>query len=137
MSLGGRPPKYTPERLNGILTAISKRVPYELAAEGNGICEDTLYDWINTGKRDRAAGIDSVLAKFSEDIKNTEMKRVIYHLESIDEKPKNWQADAWILERRWWKHFSSSAPVVEFEKRLRKMEESKGIVNDEAHSSET
>jgi hypothetical protein len=44
------------------------------------------------------------------------------HLDTIKEKPERWQADAWILERRWWKQFSPNAAVVEFEKRLKLLE---------------
>ncbi len=56
-------------------------------------------------------------------IKETEQKKIKEHLAIIKEMPDRWQAQAWILERRWWKHFGSNAPVLEFEKRLKKMEE--------------
>jgi hypothetical protein len=119
---GGRPPKYTPERLKGILESISHRIPYELAAEANGISEVTLYDWINTGRADSDNGIDSVLAQFSKDIKRIEEKRMYGHLNKLKKNVKNWQADAWILERRWHKYFGSSVPLKELDERIKKME---------------
>lgn len=118
----GRPTKFTPERRAAILKDIGDRIPYEFAAEANGICEDTLYDWINQGKRDRKAGINSDFAKFSEEIKQAELKKIRQHLEKIEQNPERWQADAWILERRWWKHFSPNAAVLDFNKRLERME---------------
>ncbi len=119
----GCPPKYTPERLKGILNSISLRIPYELAAEANGIRESTLYAWINQGKNEKDQELDTPLAKFSEDIKKLEQKRMATHLKKIRANVKNWQADAWILERRWSKYFSSNALLKEQEERLSKLEE--------------
>lgn len=120
---GGRPPKYTPERLKAILKSISNRIPYQLAAEANGICEDTLYDWLNTGKRDLAQGNDTILAQFTESLKKIEQKRMETHLRKLKKNVKNWQADAWILERRWPKHFGTNAVLREQEERLKILEE--------------
>jgi len=118
----GRPSKFTPERRAAILKDIGDRIPYEFAAEANGISEETLYDWLRSGKRDRDAGIDSEFAKFSEDLKAIERKKIRHHLEKIEQNPERWQADAWILERRWWKQFSPNAAVLDFNKRLERME---------------
>lgn len=120
----GRPSKFTPERRAAIIDAISKRVPYEFAAEGNGICEDTLYDWINTGKKHRKEGIDSDFANFSEAIKKAEMSKIVEHSEKIASNVDRWQADAWILERRWHKHYGSNAQLNELNNKLDKLMES-------------
>lgn len=137
MSNIGRPLKFTPERRAAILDAIGKRIPYILAAEANGICEDTLYDWLKQGRRDQNKGIDSEYARFSESIKKIELEKMHEHLECIKNKPERWQADAWLLERRWWQHFSPNAAVLEFDKRLRKMEDDKqGALENEADREE-
>ncbi len=52
VNLGGCPPKYTPERTSAILKSISNRIPYELAAEANGISERCLYLWLNKGEEE-------------------------------------------------------------------------------------
>jgi transposase-like protein len=122
---GGRPTKFTPTRREAIVSSISKGVPYQITAEANGIGEETLYGWIRQGRRDIDAGLDTEFSKFSELIKRAEADKISYHLDTIKDKPDRWQADAWILERRWWKHFSSSAAVIDFEKRLKEMEEDK------------
>jgi transposase-like protein len=127
---------FTEERRASILKDISDRIPYELAAEANGICEETLYAWIRQGKLDKKNGIQSEFAKFSEDIKRTELKKIREHLDSINESPERWQAQAWILERRWWKHFSPNAAVLELNKRLELIESEKeeddGEINHES-----
>lgn len=127
----GRPDKFTPERRKAILESIASRVPYEIAAEANGICEDTLYDWIKHGRYDQKEGIESEYAKFSEAIKQIEAIKITHHLNTIESKPERWQADAWILERRWWQHFSPNAAVINFHKRMKKLEEEeKGTLNE-------
>lgn len=118
----GRPPIFDSKIAKAIIEDISNRIPYSLAAEANGICEATLYAWINDGIKDRKAGIKSEKAAFSEGIKKAERKKIQEHLDAIKEKPKNWQADAWILERRWHKHFSPNAAILDFEKRLKQLE---------------
>lgn len=119
----GRPSKFTPERRSAIIDAISHRIPYEYAAEANGICEETLYDWLRTARQHRKEGIDSEYTQFSEAIKRAEMQRMREHSDMIAAKPKNWQADAWILERRWPKHYGSNAQVNELNQRLSRLEE--------------
>ena len=122
-NVGGRPVKYTPERLKSILNDISHRIPYLFAAEANGITDVTLYDWINKGKEDAANDLDTPLARFSCDIKRIEAKRIQTHLNKLRKNVKNWQADAWILERRWYKHFGANALQREQEERLAILED--------------
>lgn len=119
----GRPSKFTPERRSAIIDAISHRIPYEYAALANGICEETLYEWLRIAKAHRNEGIDSDYTQFSEAIKRAEMQRMREHSDMIAAKPKNWQADAWLLERRWPKHYGSNAQVNELNQRLSRLEE--------------
>jgi len=120
---GGRPPLFNPERCAKIIESISNRIPYQLAAEANGICEATLYAWLDDGRKDFAAGLETDKSRFSEAIKNTEQKKIMEHLDCIKEMPERWQAQAWILERRWWKHFSAKAEVIEFQRQLDEMKQ--------------
>lgn len=118
----GRPSKFTPERRAAIIDAISHRIPYEYAAEANGICEATLHDWLNTAKIHRLEGTDSDYTRFSEDIKRAEMQRIREHSDIISARPERWQADAWMLERRWHKHFGPNAQLNELNQRLSQLE---------------
>lgn len=120
---GGKPIKYTPERLKAILQDISDRIPYELAAESNGIREATLYAWINQGKEEQDKDLDTPLAKFAEDIKRIEKEKITHHLKKLELNGNRWQADAWILERRWHKIFGANVLQKEQEERLNKLEE--------------
>ena len=118
----GRPSKFTPERRSAIIDAISHRIPYQYAAEANGISERTLYDWLNTAKVHELEGIDSDYTEFSQSIKRAEMTRMREHTDMIAAKPERWQADAWLLERRWPKHFGANAQVNELNQRLTNLE---------------
>lgn len=118
----GRPSKFTPERRSSIIDAIRNRIPYEFAAEANGICEETLYEWLRIGRAHRSEGIDSDYTEFSEDIKRAEMQKIREHNDIIAARPERWQADAWILERRWHKHYSSNAQLNELNNRMAKIE---------------
>lgn len=131
----GRPSKFTPERCSSIIDAISHRIPYEFAAEANGICEDTLYEWIKKGKQHLHSFIDSEYAIFAEAIKRAEMTKIREHSDMISAKPERWQADAWILERRWPKHYSSNAQLNELNQRLAKLEH--GEKNEEGNGKES
>lgn len=130
----GRPSKFTAERRTLIIDAISHRIPYEYAAEANGIAESTLYDWLNTARIHQLQGIETDYTIFSEAIKRAEMTRIREHSDMIAAKPERWQADAWILERRWPKYYSSNAQLNELNQRLAKLE--LGETNDQGNVKE-
>lgn len=117
----GRPSKFTPERRADIIFAISKRVPYQFAAESNGITERTLYLWLDIGAKHFDEEIESDYADFFQAIKKAEMQKIMEHMEMIAAKPERWQADAWLLERRWHKHFGSNAHLIELNNALERL----------------
>jgi len=114
----GRPSKFTPEIRNGIIHAVSRRVPYCLAAEANGISEPTLYAWINIGKQHLKDGIESDYTMFIKSLKVAEMSRMMEHTDKIADHVDKWQADAWLLERRWHKDWSANAQLNELNQKL-------------------
>ena len=122
---GGGPSKFTPEMRAAIVADIADSIPYEYAAEANGISERLLYFWLERGRLDREEGVDSDYATFLQDVKKVERTRIKTHKDNIAGGSPTWTCDAWMLERRWWKHYSRSAPVLDFEARLKKMEEEK------------
>lgn len=130
----GRPSKFTPERRAAIVDAISHRIPYEYAAQANGIAERTLYNWLDLGEKHQLDGIDSDYSIFLQDIKRAEMTRIREHNDMIAAKPERWQADAWLLERRWHKHYGPNAQINELNQRLAKLE--LGDVKNEEASEE-
>ncbi len=118
-----RPTKFTPERRSAIIDAISHRIPYEYAALANGITEKTLYNWLDVAKHHLSIDIDSEYTTFLQDIKRAEMTRMREHSDMIAAKPERWQADAWLLERRWYKHYGPNAQVNEMNKKLDRINE--------------
>jgi len=125
----GRPSKFTPERRALIIDAISHRVPNVIAAEASGISEQTFYDWVKTGKEHLSGNIDSDYSQFVVDIRKAEMQKIRHHSDIISERPERWQADAWILERRYSKFYSGNALINELAERLEKLEQ--GITSHE------
>ena len=121
---GGRHPILTPELHAAIIYDISKAIPYEYAAGANGIAESTLYKWKARGEKEQEEGLDTIYTRFVEDIKKAERNRICKHLEKIDKGDDKWVCDAWILERRWWKHYSKNAPLVDLQKQLDEMKAS-------------
>lgn len=122
----GRPSKFTEKRRNDIIDAISHRIPYELAAEANGISLSTLYEWFKIGKEHCEQGIESDYTIFSEALKRAEMQKIREHTDMIAAKPERWQADAWLLERRWHKHFGANAALNELNQKLDKLLDGEG-----------
>jgi|SRR6267154_159808 len=114
----GRPTKFTPERCALIVDAISHRIPYEYAALANGISEATLYNWLDVAKHHMSQGIDSGYSRFLEDIKKAEMKRILESSNMIAAMPERWQSHAWLLERRWHKHYGPNAQLGELNMKL-------------------
>jgi len=117
----GRPSKFTPERCAAIIDAISRRAPHEMAAEANGICLETFYEWLRIAKAHRVDGITSEYTIFSAGVKSAELKRVLEHTDKIASNVDRWQADAWILERRWHKHYSANVQLNELNAKLDKL----------------
>lgn len=127
---GGPKPYITPEICAAIVADIADEIPYEYAAEANGISERTLYVWLSQGREDRENNVDSLYSKLLHDIKKAERDRIKDHKENINAGSETWTCDAWMLERRWWKHYSKSAPILDFEARLKKMEEDKANASE-------
>lgn len=115
------PHKFTLERRKAIIEDIAKAIPYEYAAEANGIAERTLYTWLERGAEDLDNGVDSDYVVFLQDIKVAERTRMDSHLSKVSVNVDRWQADAWMLERRWWKHYGSNAPLIEVNAKLDKL----------------
>jgi len=125
------PHKFIESRRKAIIESIGNRIPYLIAAEANGICEETLYAWLRQGRKDQIAEIDSDYARFSEAVRQIEQLRIKEHLDNIAFSPKGHDGSQWILEKRWYKHFSARAADIEMDERLRKLENRNGDSTNE------
>lgn len=111
--VNGRPTKFNPERCAAIIDAVSKYSPYSIAAEANGICRDTLYEWLKIARTDKAAGLDTEYVRFSDALKRVEMDKMHQLCANVEAGVDRWQSNAWLLERRWREHFGADAGVIQ------------------------
>jgi hypothetical protein len=108
----GRPSKISPKIKAKILDAIEGNLPYDMAAWSARICEKTLYTWINKGKADREAGIESEYLDLLQGIKEVEANKVRKLEANIEMGIERWQSQAWLLERRWRQYFGADAGII-------------------------
>jgi transposase len=90
MASNGRPTKYLPATVDRILTAVRSGTPRIHAGRFAGIADRTMSLWLATKPEFK----DAVERAESEFIAET-VARIATHGRD------NWQALAWILERRW------------------------------------
>jgi hypothetical protein len=91
----GRPSKYTPETVAVILEALGKGATHELACQAGGISHQTFAEWMR------------LYPEFLDGIKRVEAKTAQRWLDHIEAAaPKEWQAAAWLLERRYHQAYS-------------------------------
>ncbi len=119
---GRKPDPATEERLQKIMEAIGNGVPYEIAAEANWISPRYLYECIAQGKVDLEHGDDTPKARLAQGIRDKELKDITSCLSDIREKEKSHKGAEWILERRFWKHFSSNVPTIELNEKMDRLE---------------
>jgi len=85
----GRNTKYTPDRVKRIVKAIADGNTHKVACALGGIHPDTFYTWIKE------------YPEFSDTVKKAEAEAESFHVDRIKlHSFRNWQASAWMLERR-------------------------------------
>lgn len=114
--------RFTPERVQAILKDIEDEIPYRQAALSNGVSEQGFYKWIEKGEAELHAGIQTEHTQLVEAINTIEKKRIKDHMDRIKFSPKGHDGSKWILERRYWKQFSSYLINKEINERLDKLE---------------
>lgn len=93
----GRPTACTPERIERVLEATRKGLPRRVAAQCAGVTATTLYEWLARGRRGEAPYSD-----LADRIKPVEAEGEESLVDIIRAAaPKQWQAAAWLLERRY------------------------------------
>lgn len=91
----GRPSKYTPETVAVILEALKNGATHELACQAGGVSHQTFAEWTR------------LYPEFLEGIKRIEAETAQRWLAYIEAAaPKEWQAAAWLLERRYHQSYS-------------------------------
>ncbi|MEM2508966.1 MAG: transposase [Candidatus Thermoplasmatota archaeon] len=96
-----RKSKLTAEVEEALLKMIEQGLTVKRACNALGISEKTFYSWIERGKTGKGK-----YAEFLDKVKKAEAKFIADAVEKIKEAgQKNWQALAWLLERKFPEEF--------------------------------
>ena len=99
----GRPTKKTKAVTDRLFAAIERGMPYAMACELSGISEAVFYQW----RQDSA---------FDTEVIRRTRESVFELLDTIKEaRHQNWQAAAFLLERRWPRHYGRAEAQLNFE----------------------
>lgn len=98
-SVIGRPTTLTDEIAAAIIADVRDSLSINFAAEAQGQPRSTIQSWIVRGNEDLAEGLDTIYGLFSQGIKRARAEFVQETLRTLKSAPKNWQANAWLLER--------------------------------------
>lgn len=104
MASAGRPTKFSPELQEIICKKIADGATYAEAAEAAGINYFTFLRWRQAGEKQdsgRYCEFCEAIKTAEDQSKQTLLKRIV----TAGKDPKFWQANAWILERRFPKEF--------------------------------
>lgn len=114
----GRPQAYTPAKAAKVIAAVRKGLPLKLAAAAGGVSFNTFVRWRNDGSNPDGP---PHFRQFLNQLRQAEAEAAERYLALIEKSGKtNWQAAAWILERRYPDLFGKDAkppsrPLAEFE----------------------
>lgn len=98
-----RPTKLTPEIIEQICLFIENGNTNKDACYMAGISEAIFYLWLQKAKKlKKKSKANAIYFELLESIKKAESKFRAYHISIINTSAKrNWQASAWMLERRY------------------------------------
>lgn len=116
-----RKPAFSHEEVKkNFITAIKMGFSNEKACGYAGVSEPTLYAWLNKGEEDEKLGnTKTIYFKFFKEYKKAKSDFVMRHMVRITEASDNgnWQASAWLLERRCPQDFAiTNKPVDKVQK---------------------
>ena len=101
---GGRPPKLTPKIQARICQLIRDRVPEITAALSAGVSERAYFywkEWGEEGKSEQYVQFLQAVKKALADAEIACINQVAAAAQDTEDRRGQWQAAAWMLERRW------------------------------------
>jgi len=109
MAKTGRPTKLTPEIQKVIVDAISAGGFIETAVTLAGVSKDTFYQWLKRGNREKSG----IYRDFTDSIKKALATAETHYMALIGRAAKTqWQAAAWMLERRFRHNWAKSEQSI-------------------------
>ena len=116
----GQPTKFTQETREKLIAAIRKGAPYEIACDYAGITTSCLSLWRKKAQDEQIPEY----VEFFDQLKQAKGHTALRWLDVLDKAMvDSWQPAAWKLERRYYKHFSNNAQMIEQEKRIKSIED--------------
>ncbi len=102
----GQPTKLTAIAVRKIIQGVKLGMPLKFAAQRAGVTERSVQMWLADARK----GANGLKASLLSGIKHAEGDFIAQNLKVIDKaaKNKNWQAGAWLLERRYNEFFSAN-----------------------------
>jgi len=98
MNRTGRPTSFTAAKATRIVEAIRRGIPFKLAAAAGGVSYNTFARWRNEGTHPDSP---RHLREFCHQVRTAESDAAQRFLGLIEAAAqRNWQAAAWMLERR-------------------------------------
>lgn len=123
-------PLFTEERKEVIFNGLKKGMSYRLSSERAGVHLETFRGWVYQGLTDMLACLDTEYVKFVKDIREIEGSMVENCFNKLLENGAGCQ---WILEKRFWKDYTSQAAIEDFDARLKELEKAKkGSLDDKS-----
>lgn len=95
----GRPTTLTEELSKAIIEEVRETLSINHAAESNLVPRSTVTSWMSRGNEEASKGMDTLFVRFSQGIKKARAEFVQETLRTLKCAPKNWQSNAWLLER--------------------------------------
>jgi hypothetical protein len=93
----GRPTKLNDDVARAYVEAVREGATYDLAAYSAGITRQTAHNWLRAGE----AADDGPERDFFDAVKKAEAECAREALRTVRGGQMNWQASAWLLERRY------------------------------------
>ena len=105
----GRKSKLDDELQKKIIRYISQGNTYDRACKLVGISERVFYYWKEAGEKAKSGKY----FHFLQEVKKAEAKFIAYHTANITQhSQQNWQASAWLLERKCPKEFGKKVDLT-------------------------
>lgn len=131
MAKTGRPSKFTVEVRQKILDSITAGATYDLAAQFAGVSYDTFNTWMKKAKRENSKDPEqAAYVAFANAVEQANAQMAVSALTAI-QLSGEWQARAWILERRFPEQYGKQLTVdisIDTEiKKLKKIAKNLGV----------
>lgn len=107
------PLKISKEIIEIILQDMADGVPYQQATVANGVSITTWHQWIKQGTQDLMYDVDTLEKYLVQSKARIECEEIKTCRENILNSEKGHPGAQWVLERKYWRHYSSSAANID------------------------